>query len=134
MAIATKTIQLTVPAGTLEPLEAASLALYVLRRSKEETWSNLLAAALAGPGKARDAMAAFDLDEHQLDVLHENEHLLRQLRLTPTVQLAMCPECGAALWVEGTAPNRCTIGTACTGSPVKAPVAKAVKEPKPQAE
>lgn len=124
---APKSIQLEVPRNTLPELEAAALALYVLRRSKAGSWSKMLEEAAAGPGTSRSAFAMFDFTDDQLDVLHENEHLLRQLRLTPTVQLAVCPECGAALWVEGTAPNKCTIGVACTGNPIKAPLAKAVK-------
>lgn len=78
------------------------------------------------------------LDAGQLALLNGHLDVLGYIRATgvcrdgaqtPTVTVAVCPDCGRWQLVAGPAPARCQLTSGCAGVPVKAPVARRRADP-----
>ena len=102
---------------------AASIALGLMRAAGVTRWAEM-----------GDVLpAAVELRDEEYRLLVDHIEILSFLRLaarledgtrSPTVTVAVCPECGE--WVlisSGPAPNRCEMTRGCAGKPVKAAVA-----------
>lgn len=129
-------------------VDAASLALGIMRAAKVGTWGELLDPQTGAITIPYEVV----LTAPQLALLVEHQHLLTMVQrtmaartdaegaeispATKLVTFAVCPECDRwILMSSGGAPARCTMTVNCPGAPVKAPAAgKQDGEPGPEAD
>lgn len=111
----------TTPEGP--PLvQAASLALALLRAAKTPTWVQLC----ANP----ERLSKVDVDPDQLELMNAHAGPLGLLRATsPALTLAVCPACGLYTAVNSSAPSSCPLTLGCPGKPVRVTAAAKPKPP-----
>jgi hypothetical protein len=116
-----------------ELARAVSLALGVLRHAKVHAWSELGSMMPVG----------LELTQGQYDLMIAHAQYLGFIRFgtpvgkekSPTVTVAVCPKCdGWILMSSGAAPSKCKITLGCTGTPMKAGVAKKIEVKRQQSQ
>lgn len=108
-----------------ELAQAAGLLLALLKASKASSLAELAV-------RYRDGTLPVQLDAEQMHLLNTHRGPLRDVRIealdgvTVTTTLAACDTCGEHFYIAGTGgiPRNCTIRLGCTGTPVKARIAR----------
>lgn len=115
-----------------ETAQAVSLGLAVLRKCKQNSWEELVAAMAADDVTVIKAFQALDLDEDQLELMGRRQREIGLVRITPAVVPAICPACEMFILTSDAAPAKCQVTAGCEGKPAKVAAAKATKAaPKP---
>lgn len=114
---------------------AVSLAVAILKKSRSNTWDELLAGMAGQEPAVMKAFASLELTNSQLDLLGSYVPVLRMISIKPVTVPAICPECGLYILMStGTVPSKCLVTAGCTGKPVKPAAAIASKDPAPEPE
>lgn len=101
-----------------EPVQAAQIALQVLKRAQCQSWS-----ALVEKSVSADIRTIVILDQEQQDLIDRYDHLLPYLSLSPIVTVIACPVCKSyGLHDRKAAGTTCPFTLRCAGKPVKAPL------------
>ncbi len=109
-------------------VRAASLALALLRQTKQRSWADL-AAATAEESVAA-AMRLVVLHPDQIELVEKYEPMLSCIRWSAAggadkiVTIAVCDRCGRWLLTTSTTPARCQLTLGCEGVLVKASAAR----------
>lgn len=96
-----------------EVIQAASLAMGLLKKTKQESMTELLAAIAAKREDVLTALSKVQLTTRQLGLLQRHSTPLGLLRCQPHAHLAYCQDCQAYALTSNTAPTRCQITTGC---------------------
>jgi hypothetical protein len=103
-------------------MQAASLALALLRAAKVAAWCELVAEP--------DRLAGVHVSSEQLDLLNTHREALGWLQVgPPLVTVAVCPDCSRITIVTGTPATTCPMTLGCNGKPVRAAAAVRWKPP-----
>lgn len=108
--------------------EAVSLAMALLRKCKQNSWSELLSGMESGEPVAAKAMRNIDLTDEQLETIGQYVPVLELIRIRPAATPCICPVCSAYVLVSDTKTTKCLVTTGCEGKPVKIKPASAVKK------
>lgn len=93
-------------------VQAASLALALMRTAKTNTWADLTTKP--------DQLVGVNVPPGQVDLLNRYSGPLTLLRVgPPMVTIAVCPDCGLFTVVAGMVAATCTLTLGCSGSPVR---------------
>lgn len=109
-------------------VRAVSLALGLLRQTKQRSWADLAAAAAEESVAA--AMGLVVLHPKQIELLEKYEPMLGFIRWSAVggadkiVTIAVCDRCGRWLLTTSTTPARCQLTLGCEGALVKASAAR----------
>lgn len=114
----------------LSPLAVGvSLGTTLLKRTKHNTWPELVGAIQAGDEDVAKVFQTIDLTPRQLGLINAAQPVLNLVSITPAVTAAICPECGMFILVSGTAPSGCSVTLDCPGKPAKVSAATGSKDP-----
>jgi len=114
--------------ATPDCVRAVSLALGLLRQTKQRSWADLAAAAAEESVAA--AMGLVVLHPKQIELLEKYEPMLGFIRWSAVggadkiVTVAACDRCGRWLLTTSTTPARCQLTLGCEGALVKASAAR----------
>lgn len=122
------------------PVQAASLALVLMRYLQVNSMTEFLDLARLSPERAEhttktfvERLATLNLDDESQSLLNEHMPLLSRMRIKPQVTLGICPEClqrspghGWQL-VRTAAPSKCRMTAGCEGAPIRVTAAKKVE-------
>lgn len=111
---------------------AVSLGIALLKKTKQNTWQELLDAMEAGDPLVVKTFRSLDLSDAQLDVISRHQNVLCLLKINPAAAAAVCPKCGHFIIVADTVPSKCVVGAGCEGKPAKVVAATAGKGEPPQ--
>lgn len=114
--------------------QAASLGIAILKKTKQNTWQELLEAMEAGDPLVAKTFLSLDLSDAQLDVISAHQDALNLLRINPAATPAVCPKCGHFILVSDSVPSKCMVGSGCEGKPAKIVAATAGKGLPPEAQ
>ena len=109
-------------------VRAVSLALGLLRQTKQRSWADLAAAAAEESVAA--AMGLVVLHPDQIELVEKYEPMLGFIRWSAVggadkiVTIAACDRCGRWLLTTSTTPARCQLTLGCEGAFVKASAAR----------
>jgi hypothetical protein len=112
--------------------EAVSLGIAVLKKTRHNTWAELMAAMASGDAFTVKTLKALDLSAAQLAVMDRFTPVISLVTIKPSTVPAVCPGCGLYILTADTAPTRCLVTAGCAGKPFK--VAAATAGPSPDAE
>lgn len=132
--------------------EAVSLGIALLKKSKQNSWPELVEGMGSGNLLVLKAFKAVDLTDAQLDTVNMWQSVLNLVKINPAVIPVICPACQHYVLTADTAPSRCMVTSGCEGKPFKvaaatsnaasktpayakkaAPVATPATEPAPEA-
>ncbi len=127
-----KTIQVILQDDPEAPdcVRAVSLALGLLRHTKQRSWADLAAASAAAQESVVAAMGLVVLHPDQIDLVEAYEPMLGFIRWSAVggadkiVTVAVCDRCGRWLLTTSTTPARCQLTLGCEGALVKASAAR----------
>lgn len=120
--------------GYGELAQAASLGIAILKKTKQNTWRELLEAMEASEAHVVKTFRSLDLSDSQLQAITRHQEVLNLLVITPAAVPAICPKCGHFILVSDTVPSKCMVGSGCEGKPAKVASATAGKGEPPEAE
>ncbi len=132
MATKKKAIQVILQDDQQAPdcVRAVSLALGLLRHTKQRSWADLAAAAAAAEESVVAAMGSVVLVPDQIDLVEAYEPMLGFIRWSAVggadkiVTVAVCDRCGRWLLTTSSTPARCQLTLGCEGALVKASAAR----------
>lgn len=105
--------------------QAVALALALLRKAKQDTWDDLLAAIDADDPDTMSTLATLHLTDQQRRTVETHAGLVRLVGTRPPLRtVAFCVACGEHLVVVGAVPSRCTFTRHCGGTYSKVTAAK----------
>jgi len=114
--------------ATPDCVRAVSLALGLLRQTKQRSWADLAAAAAEEAVAA--AMGLVVLHPDQIELVEKYEPMLGFIRWSAVggadkiVTVAACDRCGRWLLTTSSTPARCQLTLGCEGALVKASAAR----------
>ncbi|MCU6479097.1 hypothetical protein [Arthrobacter sp. A2-55] len=113
---------------------AASVAIALLKRTKQNTWTDLVRATDEADLAVAKVFKTVELTDRQLELLNAQQPILGLLQISPAVVPAICPQCTHFVLVSDVAPTRCMVTPDCPGKPYKVLAAVGAKEnPTPEA-
>jgi hypothetical protein len=110
--------------------EAVSLGIALLKKSKQNTWPELVEAMGSKNFLVIKAFKAVDLTDAQLDTVNMWQHVLNLVKVNPAVIPVICPVCEHYVLTADTAPSRCMVTAGCEGKPFKVAAATGITAPK----
>ena len=111
-------------------VRAVSLALGLLRQTKQRSWADLAAASAAAEESVVAAMGLVVLLPDQIELVESYEPMLGFIRWSAVggadkiVTVAVCDRCGRWLLTTSTTPAKCQLTLGCEGALVKASAAR----------
>ncbi|ACL42367.1 hypothetical protein Achl_4416 (plasmid) [Pseudarthrobacter chlorophenolicus A6] len=106
--------------------EAVSLGIAVLKKSKQNTWAELVDGMNSGNLLVVKAFKALDLTDAQLETVNAWQSVLNLVKINPAVIPVICPVCEYYVLTADTAPSRCMVTAGCEGKPFKVAAATGI--------
>lgn len=96
-----------------EVIQAASLAMGLLKKTKQQSMAELSHAVAAKRSDVLDSLSKIRLTPRQLDLLGTYATELSLVRCQPHAHLVFCSDCRACTLTGSTAPARCQVTDGC---------------------